>query len=596
MSYQPATQTLYKLLKKLQVSRKAGKITELNIPMKKQTKRRIKYGIAIVLGSLILGISLIVYNVLGPFRSFFWNAPYMMGLFGPKTYLVLLQNNNELRPTGGFITAVAEVNTLFGYPSINVNDSYSIPNPPQKLPAPNAFEYLIGQNDPFFAGWTIRDANFSPDFSQSAKDVINLYNQAYPEKYINGVFSIDFAVIEKLLELYGPIQVEDVTFDQENFFINSQRISKDIDTHDVEQLKNRKNILKPFANALTKEIIGTPSLYSTLFNELFELSQRKHILAYTSAEGLQKKFGDYYLTGSMDLPEANSDYLHVNIANIGGRKADRYMTKQISYRADFSNPEQHASKVEINLEHLGSYNIQSDIYQAYIRVYVPEGSKLLGASGNTLTITEQTNELGFTVYADYIRMKPGDQLTLTYTYQLPETILPNDYRLKVIKQAGVDDQYWHIAVKQMNDTMMKNGNTGTPMIVRENLASWQGTLNIDQEFHVSQSADTQGPIVLWQKFETIGRINVRFNELIDTTTALDRQNYSITDKNEKNDVSDTVSITSVKFEDRDLWITVDGITDQPEEHYQLVLKNIQDVHGNMTNPNPLTRTLVQRFE
>jgi hypothetical protein len=193
-------------------------------------------------------------------------------------------------------------------------------------------------------------------------------------------------------------------------------------------------------------------------------------------------------------------------------------------------------------------------------------------------------------------MKPGDQLTLTYTYQLPETILPNDYRLKVIKQAGVDDQYWHIAVKQMNDTMMKNGNTGTPMIVRENLASWQGTLNIDQEFHVSQSADTQGPIVLWQKFETIGRINVRFNELIDTTTALDRQNYSITDKNEKNDVSDTVSITSVKFEDRDLWITVDGITDQPEEHYQLVLKNIQDVHGNMTNPNPLTRTLVQRFE
>src|SRR5690606_16273709 len=328
--------------------------------MKKQTKRKIKYGILIFLGGFLLIASLTVYNILGPFRSFFWNIPYLMGALGPKTYLVLLQNNNELRPTGGFITAIAEVHTLFGFPSIEVNDSYSIPNPPQRQNAPNAFEYLIGQNDPFFAGWTIRDANFSPDFSQSAKDVIALYNQAYPDKYIHGVFSVDFAVIEKLLEIYGPIAVEDVIFDADNFFINSQRISKDIDTHNVEQLKNRKNILKPFANTLIKEIASSPSRYSKLFEELYRLTQQKHLLAYTSAEGLEKKFEDHRLTGAMKIPEVNSDFLHVNIANIGGRKADRYLQKNIRYRADFSNPQQHLSTLEISLEHLGSYNIQSD--------------------------------------------------------------------------------------------------------------------------------------------------------------------------------------------------------------------------------------------
>lgn len=564
--------------------------------MKKQTKRKIKYGILIFLGGFLLIASLTVYNILGPFRSFFWNIPYLMGALGPKTYLVLLQNNNELRPTGGFITAIAEVNTLFGFPSIEVNDSYSIPNPPQRQNAPNAFEYLIGQNDPFFAGWTIRDANFSPDFSQSAKDVIALYNQAYPDKYIHGVFSVDFAVIEKLLEIYGPIAIEDVIFDADNFFINSQRISKDIDTHNVEQLKNRKNILKPFANTLIKEIASSPSRYSKLFEELYRLTQQKHLLAYTSAEGLQKKFEDHRLTGAMKIPEVNSDFLHVNIANIGGRKADRYLQKNIRYRADFSNPQQHLSTLEISLEHLGSYNIQSDIYQAYVRVYVPEGSQFLGATGETLTFTEQSSELGFTVFSDYIRMKPGDKRVLTYTYSLPETILPNDYRLQVIKQPGVDDQYWQIAVKQMNDSTMINGSAGLKMKIRENLASWQGELAMDEFFHVQQTADKQGPIILWQKFETLNRINIRFNELIDTTTALNKLNYHLTDLNENHPETDTISITSVRFEDRDLWLTVSGVTQQPEEHYQIILSNIQDVHGNMTDPNPLTRTLVQRID
>ena len=564
--------------------------------MKKQTKRKIKYGILIFLGGFLLIASLTVYNILGPFRSFFWNIPYLMGALGPKTYLVLLQNNNELRPTGGFITAIAEVNTLFGFPSIEVNDSYSIPNPPQRQNAPNAFEYLIGQNDPFFAGWTIRDANFSPDFSQSAKDVIALYNQAYPDKYIHGVFSVDFAVIEKLLEIYGPIAVEDVIFDADNFFINSQRISKDIDTHNVEQLKNRKNILKPFANTLIKEIASSPSRYSKLFEELYRLTQQKHLLAYTSAEGLEKKFEDHRLTGAMKIPEVNSDFLHVNIANIGGRKADRYLQKNIRYRADFSNPQQHLSTLEISLEHLGSYNIQSDIYQAYVRVYVPEGSQFLGATGETLTFTEQSSELGFTVFSDYIRMKPGDKRVLTYTYSLPETILPNDYRLQVIKQPGVDDQYWQIAVKQMNDSTMINGSAGLKMKIRENLASWQGELAMDEFFHVQQTADELGPIILWQKFETLSRINIRFNELIDTTTALDKLNYHLTDLNENHPETDTISITSVRFEDRDLWLTVSGVTQQPEEHYQIILSNIQDVHGNMTDPNPLTRTLVQRID
>lgn len=571
--------------------------------MRKVLKRKIKRITLLVITVLIISFGLITYNTLGPWRSFFWNLPGVMGFFGPRTYLVLLQNNNELRPTGGFISAVAEVNTLFGFPSIEVFDSYQIPNPSPRLPAPEPFNYFIGQNDRFFAGWTLRDSNFSPDFTTSSKDIIQLYQQAYPDRSIDGVIAIDFAVIEKLLESYGPITVEGVTFTPENFFIRSQKISKDIDTHDVEQLADRKSILKPFAKELIRAITSKPTRYGRFLESIHDLAQEKHVLAYSSSESFQDKLERAGLTNPIETPDERSDLLHVNIANIGGRKADRYVTKQIAYRADFSLIGKAQSQLEITLEHLGSYNIQSDIYQAYIRSYVPLNSKLLSSSGSSLRSTSNFTELGLTVFADYIRLKPGEKITLNYSYRLPETVLPEDYQLQLVKQPGTDDQFWHVAVRHINDSSLVNSpetaQKNTPMKIRENLALWQGELDTDRQFHIYQRVDTEGPIILWQRFVDLNTVNVRFQEQIDRETAKKISNFQIIDLNKENAVTDQITVTKAEFggqERRDLWLTVAGATLQPEEHYQLILRDIRDVNDNLIEPNPLLRTLVQRIE
>lgn len=549
---------------------------------------------------IVLVLSLILYNILGPFRGFFWNLPSMLGFLGPRSYLVLIQNDNELRPTGGFITAVAEINMLFGFPSVSVSDVYQIPDPQPKMPAPEPFMYFIGENDPFFAGWTLRDANFSPDFAKSSADILTLYEKAFPDSGIDGVFSVDFAVIEKLLEVYGPLDVEGTLFDKDNFFITTQRISKDIDTHNVEQLKNRKNVLKPFAQTLFKTIIKSPGKYGTLSATIAHLANEKHVQAYSTSASLQQKFCDQNFCGKFTVPPSGSDFLHVNVANIGGRKADRYVTKAIKYLADFSNPEQYRSRLTVTIEHLGSYNIQSDIYQAYVRSFVPLGSTLLDSSGATLRLTQQSTELGATVFADYIRLSPGESITLRYDYELPQEINPQDYRLVVDKQAGLQNDLWQVAVKQMNDSTMKNAETTdeaiTTMELRENLAFWQGEIQGAKSFHVIQSADTQAPIILWQKFIDLSTINIRFNELLDIAPVLEKMNYELVDLNEKNTVTDELKVISARFEDRDLWLRIEGLTEQPEEHYQLTLKNLADISGNVIDPNPLTRTLVQRIE
>lgn len=567
--------------------------------MKKKTKRKIKQFALLAAIGIGTGLIVMMLNILGPFRSFFWNIPYLSGFLGPKSYLVLLQNNNELRPTGGFITAVAQVDVLFGIPSIQVFDSYQVPNPPERIPAEEPFQYFIGQNDRFFAGKTLRDANFSPDFAKSAEEVISLYELAYPDEEIDGLFSIDFQIMEDLLDMYGPITVDETTFTKDNFFILTQRISKDVDTHDAEQLSERKNILGPFTNALKSAILGEPTAFDDLTQKLYESSLKKHILAFSTSDGLQQKFEDFGIAGQLDTPDIESDFLHVNIANIGGRKADRYITKDVKYRADFSRQNLQESVLEISFEHLGSYNIQSDVYQAYVRVYVPQGSTLTSSSTGGLRPTTEASDLNMTLFADYIRMNPGEKRTLTYRYQLPETISGDNYQLSIQKQPGIQNQFWQVALRQPNDTGMQNllfDESISEMLVRENLALWRDSLDRDMKFHVIKTIDQDPPIILWQRFVDLSMINIRFQELVDLTTAENTANFQLIDLNEANSIRDNITVIDADFDERDLWLTVQGVTLQPEEKYQLILRDIQDLSGNVIEPNPVTRTLVQRIE
>lgn len=566
---------------------------------KRQKKRLKKYLLGGAL-SLMLLCGLTIYALLGPFRPFFWNIPYLTGFLGPRNYLILIQNNNELRPTGGFITGVAELSMLFGFSSLEVLDSYQIPDPSPRLPAEEPFQFLIGNNDPFFAGKTIRDANFSPDFAKSSKEVLQLYKVAYPEKSFDMVLAVDFAVIEDLLELYGELVVEDLIFTRKNFFDLTQKISKDVDTHNVEQLQQRKSILGPFGKKFLRRVLSSPTQYLQFLSALEDFVEEKHLLAYSPSDSFQEKLSKQGFTGEISHRNPNTDFLHVNVANIGGRKADRYVTKDVKYMVDFSNPENPQSKLDITFTHLGSYNIQSDIYQAYVRSYVPLGSQLISPSPTGLRATENYQDLGLNVFADAIRIAPGESVTLSYRYKLPDLVNDQEYQLQVPKQPGIQNQYWQIAFKQQNDTLLANedqrGLQITPYTIRENLALWKGIPKSNMNFSVLTSGDSSKPIILWQKFESLNRINIRFNEMLDEETVYNLDNYKITDTNKEDVRSDAILVTGAVFEDRDLWLDISGATLQYLEHYELKISNLKDPQGNSLDPNPTIRTLVQRLD
>ncbi len=563
----------------------------------RRRKKIILLSISIVVGVFVF-LGLLIQHILGPFGSFFWNIPSLAGFFGTKEYLVLLQNNSELRPTGGFITAVGDLKMFLGVPSVTFMDSYEVPDPKPKLPAPEPFNYFIGNRDPFFAGWTLRDSNFSPDTEQSAKAVIERYEAAFPDKKIDGVFFLDFNVIEELLGRYGPITLEGTTFDREHFFLQSQRLSKDVDTHKVDDLKGRKNIFKPLADQLKSRLLTSVFDYRSLMDLLAGLAKEKHIQAYFADRNLQQKAETLLLSTSLSLPNPTTDLLAVNVANIGGRKADRYVRKSINYRVDLTNPEKKQAQLTFELEHLGTYNLQSDIYQAYVRVYTPPGTVLMSSSGSRLRNTKEENDLGLKVFSDMVRLSPGESVRLQYVYSLPQSISSQDYTLKIIKQPGMDDAHFSLAILMPNDTSLNNAKIGgTELLrVRENVGFFDGTLDHDLLFHVQRKADHEAPLVVWQEFSSLSQINVRFQEDLDKGEAENVNNFSLVDQNQTHpERDDTVKVTKARFSGRDLWLSVEGVTEQQEEHYLLTMRDLKDLSGNVINPNPLSRTLVQRL-
>ena len=130
-------------------------------------------------------------------------APALLGADGPRTYLILAQNNHELRGTGGFISAVGMVRVERGrITDLQLGDSYAVddlsqphPAPPAALAAQMGIDLLL-----------LRDSNWSPDFPESAQVARALYQQ---DRGIatDGAVALDLEAVRLLVQALGPLQV-----------------------------------------------------------------------------------------------------------------------------------------------------------------------------------------------------------------------------------------------------------------------------------------------------------------------------------------------------------------------------------------------------
>ena len=109
-------------------------------------------------------------------------------------YVVLLQNNYELRATGGFVGSYAVVDFKNGI-NVYVKDIYDADG---KLPGHVEPPYPI--QEAFLQGWwKLRDSNWKVDYPSAAAD-INWFLEQGGEKNIDGIIAVNMELFKKWLD------------------------------------------------------------------------------------------------------------------------------------------------------------------------------------------------------------------------------------------------------------------------------------------------------------------------------------------------------------------------------------------------------------
>ncbi len=383
-------------------------------------------------------------------------APELLGAGGPRTYLLLAQNSDELRATGGFISGAGHVTLDRGkLTDLVLTDSYAVDNWEQPHPEPPAAlrKYMAADL------WVLRDSNWSPDFPSSADVARALYAQDRGIE-TDGAIALDLEAVRQLVGAVGPLQVpgiaEPVTGENALGWMKAAWESPAggaaLETGAAgDWWTKRKDFMGELVKAALAKVqaggdLDTVGLARTLYAAL----DGRHIQAAVDDPTLAALLARQGWDGAVRVPAA-SDFLSVVDSNVGFDKANMFVQQALDYRVQelsggleatltitytHTAPAKADSKCERSLDYGPNYaELAARCYWDYVRVFAPAGSELLAAEGLNSPSTEP-GEGGATVFSGDFVLAPGAAHTVTLRYRLPAGVPAEPYKLYVRKQAG----------------------------------------------------------------------------------------------------------------------------------------------------------------
>ena len=544
---------------------------------------RKKLAIHAIGGIVILAI-LWTISSLGQLRTFIPDYFKLVGtVFGDRTYLILFQNNYELRPTGGFISAYGVLEIKHGFPTgMNFYDVYGEIDDHDYIDPPYyPMQELLG--GPTYGGYTFRDANYFVDFEDSANELLDFYKITNPNAQIDGILTMDFSALEDLVYLYEPFEADGYELTKNNLFETLEAEVSDINRHSEEELSTRKDIMKDIIKNLIAKITFHPWKTRKLTDTIVQNLNEKHIIMWFEDEGMEQKI--IGLGWGDRMPESYEDLLAVSESNLGGMKNDRYIARNVKYEVDIQK-DQIVCDLDITVDHYGGDNIPlSGDYKGYFRAFVP-------ASAQQVTDSYEEFYDNYNAFGDIVRLGKAEQTTLSYEYILPiDLVQDGNYSLSLIKQPGTESDHYEIIVHTPQGSTLESSDFET----HEEHAYFSGNLKQDRVFNLKINPDETSPRIHSHELVELGKIWIGFNEEIDCDTASDFFAYSIVDTDRTNvDTTDSITIDTITCDGRYVWLDVLGMTSQNEEFYDITMRNIRDRSSNYIDPNPRVITVVQR--
>ncbi len=404
--------------------------------------------------------------------------PNLTGLEGEeRNYLLILQNEDELRATGGFISAVGVAQFRAGHlETITFQDSYTVDNPAAPLFAPP--EPL--QTFALVERWVLRDANWSPDAPTSAHDIQKIYEANTGQK-LDGVIMLNQEAVVRLVDAIGPLTLPDfpepVTGANLREYMR-RAYSPDATVSVDAWWLDRKQFIQVLFDAIMKRLqteysqVEVVSLWDNLQSALDEGHLIINLFTLPAVQVIVEEEGWHH---PLLLPHTG-DYLMVVNSNLGFNKVNAVVESRLEYHVSLTSLETPFTQLTLSYiqpqgegvecihearygDTLAYEEMITRCYWNYVRIYTPSGSRLVKSSRhpiadeNLLASQAWEGEAKRTqeILADGRLVQPitqwllvpvGGSETATFTYTLPESVLFKEdglyrYQLKIQKQGGV---------------------------------------------------------------------------------------------------------------------------------------------------------------
>lgn len=394
-----------------------------------------------------------------------------LGAEQKRRYLLLFQNNTEIRPTGGFLGSYALIDVLKGK-LVNVEipggGSYDLQGS-LKETVQSPFPLHIVK-----AEWQFQDANWFPDFPTSAKKILWFYEKSGGPT-VDGLIAINATFFEKLLGVIGEITMEgyDKQLDANNFIRETQK-AVELE-YDKKENKPKQFIADLFPKTLEKMGALPQDQLTSVLALLFDSFARRDIQVYLSNKEEEDHVQNLGIGG--EVHPAPLDFLMFVEANVGGGKGESAIFETITRDTVFNADGTIDVALAVHRAHHGKIGdpFTGVRNTSYVRFYLPKGTRARTASGfispdpalfktppegakpdeflqsiegspalDPTTGMVVTSEFGATVFGHWITLMPGQETTARATFRLPFTVsdIPKDkygrrlYTLLIQRQSG----------------------------------------------------------------------------------------------------------------------------------------------------------------
>lgn len=349
-------------------------------------------------------------------------------LSGKHRWLVLLQNTDELRATGGFIGSFLDVSVEDGALSATVRDVYEVDGQFEgTTPAPPGVAEYLSEGK----GLRLPNANWWPDFPTSATKILDFFALGNQQN-IDGVIALNLTLVEDILRITGPVYLPDyeviVTADTIHQVARADRSLFFPGSH------QKPHFLQQLFNVLSFTISsGNAEMQQKIVTRVLAGLQQKDVQIFSPKPELQKVWKQLGVANELEVPP-NADWAFLSLeSNVGINKVNRYVTRTLDLVATDTT-------LQATVTIQNRYQDPEIGYIDYHRFYVPGNATLssLTVDGKTTDWTRESvttptgqvwSEFGFLV-----PVLAQQQKQIIATFQLPQ---PMPKTLFVIKQPGV---------------------------------------------------------------------------------------------------------------------------------------------------------------